>query len=72
MFQRGSPTDEIALVGSKKAVHVSIEQRPILMPVDGWSEGQRARNVATPWKRVGVAQGTPGELAFLWRDPCWE
>lgn len=50
---------------------VAVEQRPILMPVDGWCAGQRAKNVTTAWRRVGVAHGRPGALEFRWRDPCW-
>lgn len=50
---------------------VTIEQRSIEMPVDRWVHGQHARNEAQPWRRVGVAHGTPGNLEFRWSDPCW-
>lgn len=50
---------------------VTIEQRPIEMPIEGWVEGQRQRNLERPWTRVGVAHGPPEAIGFEWRDPCW-
>ncbi|MDA1264345.1 MAG: HTTM domain-containing protein [Planctomycetota bacterium] len=50
---------------------VTIEQRPLVTPVDRWNEGQLTRNSETPWRRVGTVRGTPGELEFTWADPCW-
>lgn len=50
---------------------VTIEQRPIEMPVDAWRAGQRERNTTGAWQRVGVVHGSPGELRYTWRDPCW-
>lgn len=50
---------------------VVIEQREIELPVTEWRPGQRARNAASPWRKVGSIAGAPGALEFLWQDPSW-
>lgn len=50
---------------------VTIEQRPIHMPIDAWVPGQRQRNLETPWRLAGVARGAPGAIEFEWQQPCW-
>jgi vitamin K-dependent gamma-carboxylase-like protein len=52
-------------------VQVIVEQRPIEMPVDGWRKGQRARNLASVWRQVGVIEGPTGALSATWQDPVW-
>ncbi len=50
---------------------ISIEQRPIEMPVDRWVHGQRSTNEAQPWTRVGVAEPYADGFGFTWREPSW-
>lgn len=58
---------DIDLAGGR----VSIEQRPVEMPIEGWVSGQGQRNLAEPWRVVGLASSTPGGIEFEWRAPCW-
>jgi hypothetical protein len=47
--------------------HFVVERRPMVLPVDGWRAGARARNLVSPWRAVADVVMHDGRPVLRWR-----